>query len=466
MAKAKKWKARRLYSQNASEGAAKSASFKGAANPFMPMIEMRAVRDLLPNERNARVHSARQIEQIAESIRTFGWVGPIVVDGKGMVLSGHGRLQAAVRLGMPRVPTIPVKHLTPAQQRAFMLADNRLAELAEWNEDVLAAELKEIFEFDMDVEVTGFDAFDFEQIMAPAIRPPKKQEKAEFIPEPRRHLPAVSALGDVWKLGEHRLLCGSALEDASYEKLMGKQLVQLLFTTLPYSNANYGEYCSSGILEDGTDKNTDRNVSQSLARVMSLAARYSVDGAIHEFCANWRGTKQVLAAAEGIYSAQEDLCVWIRSGAGVDSLEQSAHELIFVFKVGTAPVTGEMAENQDGRPRTNVWNYPVAKTVKSGRTAKARAHSTAKPLAMVVDALAVRSTVDGVILDPFVGRGTTLLAAEKTGRIGRGIEADPHNVDVVIERWKELTGLKAVHVESGKTFAEKAGMLRPEADAA
>lgn len=428
----------------------------------MSMIEMRAVRDLLPNERNARVHSARQIEQIAESIRTFGWVGPLVVDGKGMVLSGHGRLQAAVRLGMPRVPTTPVKHLTPAQQRAFMLADNRLAE---WNEDVLAAELKEIFEFDVDVEVTGFDAFDLKQMMAPATRPSKNQEKAEFIPEPRRHLPAVSAIGDVWKLGERRLLCGSALEDASYEKLRGELFVQLLFTTLPYGSASCGAFGGSGILEGGTDKKTDRNVSQSLARVMSLAARYSVDGAIHEFCTNWRGTKQVLAAAEGIYSAQEDLCVWIRSGSGVDNPKQPAHELMFVFKVGTAPVIGEMTENQDGRPRTNVWNYPVAKTAKSGRTAKARAHSTAKPLAMVVDALTVRSTVDGVILDPFVGHGTIMLVAEKTGRIGHGIEADPHNVDVVIERWRELTGLKAVHVESGKTFVEKTGMLRRKADA-
>lgn len=458
--------ARRLYSQTASEAAFKPASFKGTASPFMPMIEMRAVRDLKPNERNARVHSARQVEQIAESIRSFGWVGPIVVDGKGTVLSGHGRLQAAVRLGMPRVPTIPVKHLTPAQQRAFMLADNRLAELAEWNEDVLAAELKELLEFDIDVEVTGFDLSDLEQVMAPAILPLKKKEKAELVPEPKRHLPAVSAIGDVWKLGEHRLLCGRALEDASYEKLLGEQLVQFVFTTLPYGNANYAEFGSSGILECGTDKSIGRNISQSLARVMSLAARYSVDGAIHEFCTDWRGTKQVLAAAEGIYSAQEDLCVWTRTGASVDGPEQSAHELIFVFKVGAAPLIGEMPKNQKGRPRTNVWNYPVAKTAKSGRTTKARVHSTAKPLAMVVDALTVRSAAGGVILDPFLGRGTTLLAAEKAGRIGRGIEADPHNVDVVIERWQEFTGMNAVHIESGQTFAEKAGMLRRQADAA
>ena len=199
---------------------------------------------------------------------------------------------------------------------------------------------------------------------------------------------------------------------------------------------------------------------------MSLAARYSIDGAIHEFCTDWRGTKQVLVAAEGIYSAQEDLCVWIRSGAGVGSPEPSAHELVFVFKVGMAPLIGEIPKNQGGRPRTNVWNYPVAKTERSGRTAKAWTHSTAKPLAMVVDALTVRSTAGGAILDPFLGMGTTLLAAEKAGRIGRGIEADPHNVDVAIERWQELTWLKAVHVESGQTFAEKAGMLRRQADAA
>ncbi len=289
-----------------------------------------------------------------------------------------------------------------------MLADNRLAELAEWNGDVLAAELKELLEFDIDVEVTGFDASDLEQVMAPAILPLKKKEKAELVPEPKRRLPAVSAIGDVWKLGDHRLLCGSALEDASYEKLMGEQIVQLVFTTLPYGNANYAEFGSSGILEGGTDKSIGRNISQFLGRVMSLAARYSVDRAIHEFCTDWPGTKQVLAAAEGIYSAQEDLCVWTRTGASVDGPEQSAHELIFVFKVGTAPLIGEMPKNQKGRPRTNVWNYPVAKTEKSGRAAKARAHSTAKPLAMVLDALTVRSAAGGVILDPLLGIGTTL----------------------------------------------------------
>lgn len=171
MAKARKGKERRLYNQNASETAAKSASFKGPTNPFIPMIQTRAIGNLKPSKRNARIHSHRQVEQIADSIRTFGWVGPIVVDGEGTVLSDHGRLQAAERLNMPRVPTIPVKHLTLAQQRALMWADNRLAELAEWNEDALAAELKDLFEFDIDVEVRGFDASEFEQMMESAILP-------------------------------------------------------------------------------------------------------------------------------------------------------------------------------------------------------------------------------------------------------------------------------------------------------
>lgn len=192
---------------------------------------------------------------------------------------------------------------------------------------------------------------------------------------------------------------------------------------------------------------------------MSLAASYSQDGAIHEFCTDWRDMKKVLAAAEGLYSEQEDLCVWTRAGANVDSPEQSAHELIFVFKVGMAPLIGEIPKNQGGKPRANVWDYAVVKKEQSGRTAKARAHSTAKPLAMVVDALMARSTTGGVILDTFLGIGTTLLAAEKTGRIARGIELGPHNVDVAIERWQAFTGLNAVHVGSGQTFTEKARML-------
>lgn len=154
-----------------------------------------------------------------------------------------------------------------------------------------------------------------------------------------------------------------------------------MFTALPCGNANYGEFGSSRVLEGGLGKNTDRNVSQSLAQVMSLAARYSLDGAIHEFCTDWRETKQVLIAAEGIYSAQEDLCVWTKTGASVGMSEQSAHELVFVFKLGAAPLIGEIRQ-KDGRPHTNIWDYPVVKAAQSGRAGKTRSHSTAKPLAM------------------------------------------------------------------------------------
>lgn len=426
------------------------------AKAFAPVIELRAVKDLKLNARNARSHSKRQVQQIAASMREFGWLVPIIVDEEDTVLAGHGRLRAAVLLNIAAVPTIQVKHLTPERKRAFMLADNRLAELAEWDEELLSIELNELsgLELDFEFEVTGFETRDVDRLVAPVVAKPAK---VEVVAELDREHPAVSSLGDLWKLGNHLLLCGNALEEASYASLMGEQRAQMVFTDPPYNVKIDGHVCGLGSVHHQPFEMAAGEMSQTefehfLATAMGLMAHYSADGAIHDICMDWRHVGEVLAAAKGIYSEQKNLCVWNKTNAGMGAFYRSKHELVLVFKVGKATHINNFGLGGTGRYRTNVWDYAGVNTFKPGRMDELRMHPTVKPLALVMDALKDCSNRRGVVLDPFLGSGTTLLAAEKTGRIGRGIELDPYYVDAAIGRWQALTGEPAIHVESGRTF--------------
>jgi DNA modification methylase len=447
----------------------RAANLKVLAKAFAPMVTVRAVVDLKVNPRNARTHSPRQVEQIAASVREFGWITPIVVDEDGVVLAGHGRLQAARLLGLTGVPTVEVKHLTAARKRAFMLADNRLAELAGWDESLLTIELKELsnLNIDFDFEVTGFGTVDLDRLEAAA---PIKPSKQEVVPELERDHPAVTTLGDLWKLGQHLLLCGSALEEASYAKLLGEQRVQMVFTDPPYNVKTDGHVCGLGSVHHPDFQMAAGEMSESeftrfLATFMGLATRYSGDGAIHQICMDWRHVAEVLAASRDIYEFK-NLCVWNKTNAGMGTFYRSKHELVFVFKVGNAPHINNFGLGEMGRYRTNVWDYAGVNTFKRGRMDELRTHPTVKPLPLVIDALKDCSTRRGVVLDPFVGSGTTLLAAEKTGRVGRAIELDPYYVDAAIGRWQALTGEAAVHGGTGKTFDELAGVAARVADVA
>jgi DNA modification methylase len=453
----------------AGEAGPREANLKALAKSFAPMVETRALEDLKVNPRNARMHSPRQVQQVAASVHEFGWITPIVVDEDGVVLAGHARLQAAALLDLAAVPTIQVKHLTPERKRAFMLADNRLAELAGWDEDLLAVELQELSDLtiDFDFEVTGFDTVDLDRLEAPK---PAKTAKPEVVPELERDRPAISALGDLWKLGQHLLLCGSALEEASYEKLLGDERAQMVFTDPPYNVAIDGHVCGLGSVrhrnfEMAAGEMSEIEFTRFLNTFMGLAARHSGDGAIHFICMDWRHLGEVLAAGRDFYEFK-NLCVWNKTNAGMGTFYRSKHELVFVFKVGSGPHINNFRLGEKGRYRTNVWDYAGVNTFKRGRMDELRIHPTVKPLSLVVDALKDCSARRGMVLDPFVGSGTTLLAAEKTGRVGRAIELDPYYVDAAIGRWQALTGEEAVHAETGQTFNELAAAAVRAADVA
>jgi DNA modification methylase len=438
------------------EAGFREADPRALVQPFAPMVEQRPTADLIVNARNARTHSARQVEQIAASILKFGFLIPIVVNDKGVVLAGHGRLRAAQRLGLEDVPIIVVNHLTDELQRAFMLADNRLAELAGWDEELLRVELQELsLVIDFEFEVTGFDTVDLDRLEAPK---PAKTAKPEVVPELERDRPAVSVPGDLWKLDKHLLLCGSALEQNSYQRLMGDERAQMVFTDPPYNVAIDGHVCGLGSVRHrdfkmASGEMTAPEFTGFLNSFMSHADRHSQDGAIHFICMDWRHMGEVLAAAGELYELK-NVCVWNKTNGGMGTFYRSKHEMVFVFKAGSGPHINNFGLGEKGRYRTNVWDYPGVNTFRRGRMDELRAHPTVKPLALVVDALKDCSKRGGIVLDPFVGSGTTLLAAEKAGRVGRAIELDPHYVDAAIGRWQVLTGQAAVHVETGKTFNE------------
>jgi DNA modification methylase len=447
--------------QAAAPGASSGAAAVAAAlSPCAAVIEHRSAGELKPNPRNARTHSKKQVQLLGAGITEFGFLVPVLVDENDVILAGHGRVEAAKQLGMSKVPTIRVAHLTPERKRAFVLADNRLAQLAGWDDALLGAELDELFglELDFDIEVTGFDTVDVDRLDGMATEQAVEQE---VVAEVDRKEPAISALGDLWQLGLQRLFCGSALEEESYRRLLGDERVQMVFTDPPYNVPVDGHVCGLGSIKHAEFKMasgemSDEQFVEFLATFMRLSSAFSIDGAIHYLCMDWRHMGQMLAAARPTYGAAKNLCVWSKTNAGMGTFYRSQHELVFVFKVGTAKHINNFGLGERGRYRSNVWVYPGVNSFRRGRMEELEAHPTVKPLAMVIDAVKDCSRRGGIVLDPFVGSGTTLLAAEKAGRMGRAIELDPHYLDVTIRRWQALTGQSAVHLGNGLTFDQLA----------
>jgi DNA modification methylase len=411
---------------------------------------------LRPRARNPRTHTKKQNAQIEASIKEFGFINPILTDGADGIIAGHARVEAAKRIGMSDVPTVRVDHLTPAQIRAYVIADNRLAENAGWDRTLLALELQDLsVELNFDVTVTGFETAEIDLL----INESKENfpDDADEVPEIDRSVPAVSRLGDRWRIGDHFLLCGDALNKDSYVNLFGVQKAQMIFTDPPYNLTIAGNVSGRGKVKHREFAMASGEMSaHEFARFLETAfmrlADVSTNGSIHFICSDWRHVRELLEAAAKPYSEYKNLCVWSKTNAGMGSLYRSQHELVFVFKKGNASHINNVELGRFGRNRSNVWNYPGGNTFGKDRSTELAMHPTVKPSAMVADAILDCSKRGGIILDAFAGSGTTLIAAEKTGRRGYGIEIDPHYSDTIIRRFDEVYGLKAVHAESKIDF--------------
>jgi len=425
-------------------------------------IEVVATKSLAPYERNARTHPAKQIEQIANSIQQFGPTNPLLIDENNEIIAGHGRLEAARLLGMKEVPLIYLRGLSAAAKSALRLADNKIAENAGWNLDLLAQELQFLssIDLDFDLTVTGFDEADIDVMLQAGVAT-DGADGADEIPKIDCSLLPVTRLGDVWILGKkgHRVYCGDARKRKSFAILLGGQKATIVITDAPYNVVVNGNVSGLGRATHREFAMASGEMSPTqfiafLMRVMRLLAEYSVDGSIHFLFMDWRHAYEIIMAGRRVYTELKNLAVWNKTNGGMGSFYRSKHELVFIFKSGTAPHINHVELGKHGRNRCNVWDYPGMNTMREGRLEELAMHPTVKPVALVADAIMDCSRRGDIVLDCFGGSGTTLIAAEQTGRVAYLMEIDPIYIDVTIRRYHKFTGKDAVHAETGLTFQQ------------
>lgn len=433
-------------------------------------IEQRPIASLALRRNNPRTHSEKQIRQIAASIETFGFTNPVLIDAARTVIAGHGRLRAAKQLGMDTVPTVQLEHLTQEQVRAYVIADNKLAECAGWDRDLLAIELQGLSEIDLDfdLEVIGFEAAEIDLMIGGGAEE-NEADPADGSTGFDPNAPTVSRPGDLWQIGPHRLLCADALDGASYSRVLESQRANLVFVDPPYNVRIDGHVSGLGQARHAefamaSGEMTEADFTAFLEKALVQHAAHSADGALHFVCMDWRHSGELLVASRGVYSECKNLCVWVKTNAGMGSLYRSKHELVYLFKVGTSPHVNNVELGRHGRSRSNVWRYAGVNSFGTERDEALAMHPTVKPVRMVADAILDCSRRGDRVLDGFSGSGTTLIAAERTGRVGYGLEIEPRYVDATIRRLAEHAGLEAVHVESDRSFDEMAESRAAEPD--
>ena len=398
-----------------------------------------SVGALRPDPRNARTHPKQQIDQIVASIRQFGFVNPILADPEGRIIAGHGRLMAAKAMGLAEVPTVHIQGLSETQKRALRIADNKIALGAGWDLDVLKLELAELGSLDLefDLSVTGFSTGEVDIILNGSADPDDEVIPAAPV-SPR------TRLGDVWILGEHRVGCGDARDLDFVRRLIGEEAaIDAAFLDPPYNVRISGHANSVGRHREfamASGEMDEAEFRAFLKETLGVSASVSRDGAVHFVCMDWRHMDDVSAVGKEVYGDLLNVCVWNKSNAGMGSLYRSKHELVFVFRVGDLPHFNAVELGRHGRNRTNVWDYGSVNSFKGSRRQDLVLHPTVKPSALVADAIQDVTRRGELVLDLFLGSGTTLVAAERVGRRCRGLDIDPAYVDVAIDRWSHMTG--------------------------
>jgi DNA modification methylase len=435
------------------------APSKNGKSQVAPLkIEYRSPHELRPYPSNARTHSKAQIRQITKSIRRFGFTNPVLISDTGEVIAGHARIEGAKLAGLDLIPTVRLSDLSEADRRAYILADNRLAEAAGWDREILAIELEGLVELGFtDLELTGFTLADID------IRLEEASEKTQDPPGPEDELPhlgkvTVSRHGDLWHVGPHRLLCGDAQNPADYDRLLQGELANLVITDPPYNvpiaqvsgrgrhrHPNFAMACG---------EKSEKEFIEFLSVFLEYTKEVSQTGTIVFVFMDWRHIYELLTAARGLGLEFKNLVVWSKTNAGMGSFYRSKHELIAVFKNGDAPHLNTFELGQHGRYRTNVWEYAGVNTFREGRAEEIAMHPTTKPVALVADAIRDVSRRGNIVLDPFAGSGTTIIAAEKTGRKCYALELDPAYCDVIVRRHQAYTGKAATLDRDGRTFED------------
>jgi DNA modification methylase len=420
---------------------------------YLPISELKL------DSENPVDHKPRQIRQIANSIEEFGFITPVVIDGNKKVIAGHGRIPAASLLGWTKVPTIYIDHLSEKQIKAFQIADNKLTKNSTWNERLLGEQLKFLSESELDfnIEVTGFEMAEIDMYIEGLSEQPKGDDPADVLPDDQTAV-SVTRPGDRYLLGENVILCGDALNEAKYRELMGQERAAMASADPPFNVPIEGNVSGLGAIQHhnfamACGEMNKEQFTAFLVRLFSLLALYSLDGALHFICMDWRHISELLAAGEQVYTELKNLCVWVKNHTGMGAFYRSRHELVFVYKHGRDRSRNNVMLGKHGRDRTNVWTYPSPRTPSEEGNLLAL-HPTVKPVRMIADAILDCTARGEIVLDPCLGSGTSVIAAERTGRRCFGLEIDPRYVDTVIRRWQRYTGGEALHAQSSRSFNE------------
>jgi len=410
-------------------------------------IEYLPIRVLRPNPNNSHLHPQKQIEKLIRAIGEFGFLIPAVLDDQNTLIAGHARIKAAEICGLTTVPCVRASHLSEAQKRAFAIVDNRLAQDATWDFQVLAREFEFLHSEGIELQMTGFEIPECDMVLASA-RPAGKNPEDDQIPEiePTR---TFAKRNDLWILDGHHLLCGDARQPGSFATLMACTRAHLVFIDPPYNVKIRGPVSGKGRVKHGefaeaSGEMTPAQYQKFLEDSFALLAKNSADGAIHFICIDWRHIDPMIGAGRRVYRELKNVVVWNKTNAGLGSFYGSQHELIFVWKNGRGKHSNNIQLGKHGRNRTNVWTYAGANSFGSSRQSDLAMHPTVKPVALVADAILDCSQRGDVVLDCFGGSGTTLIACERTGRKARLMEIDPAYCDQTIRRWQKLTGGTAV----------------------
>jgi len=436
----------------AAERRVAEATTNSRRNDLLPSLQVRMapIGELKVSPHRTRTTTPEQLERLIKSIGTLGINRPLLVRA-GEIIDGHVCLEAARRMGLAQVPVIDCDHLSAIEARQLRLALNRTAETGQWDLGQLKIELAELIELDVDLSATGFTLEEQDIILL-------DDEAADEDTPVAGPEVVVSRLGDLWQLGDHRIVCGSALDEDVLAVLLGDTAVHAIIADFPYNVAISGNVSGLGKTHHGefvmaSGEMDVAQFSQFLADSVAVSVTRLVPGGVMFGWMDWRSIHLLYAAGFAAGLDLLNLVVWYKESGGMGGFYRSAHELIAVFCKGDTPRVNNIRLGKHGRDRTNVWSMPGANRRGSSANAMLASHATPKPVELCVDAILDVTRRGDAVLDPFLGSGTTLIAAEKTGRRGFGIELDPKFVDVAVRRWQALTGVPAVLVGSDESFA-------------
>ncbi|NCT41703.1 MAG: DNA modification methylase [Alphaproteobacteria bacterium] len=425
-------------------------------------VEKLDLSNIIIDSNHPRKTNSEQVEKACKLINACGMCLPIIIDQNNKVIIGNEIFEGAKILGIDKIPCIRIETQTTAQISALRTGYYKILEDGSWDNTALKIEFSCILEaentleIDFGPEVTGFDIAEIDIALATddeivSLAP------SNYIPDINNAHNAVTKHGDLWLLDSHKLYCGSALEPSSYEILLNGTHAQMIFTDPPYNVPINGNVCGKGKTKhneflQASGEMSDQEFQDFLEQFMNLSINNIEDGALLYCCIDWRSSYDLEVAARANKLKLKNICVWNKNNGGMGSMYRSKHEFVHVYKHGTASHINNIKLGKYGRNRTNVWDFPSVNTMKHGRMKELSMHPTVKPYSLVYEAIRDCTLRGSIVLDPFVGSGTTIIAAERAHRIAYGIELDPIYVDTAIKRWQDQTGKEAMHHQKNISF--------------